>query len=481
MKKISKLMVNCSLLFLTPFAANAAGTYYNGTYQPTQQRYNTTGYYPSANQQQNSYNNYYSQYQQPQYQQVQQQPSTQQRNFSETQQGFYLDGGISRETAMWQFEMKDAGSILSYNNISWNVFDVNGGYKFDMGNTPTQIDVGIKIGSQAAESTMVDDDITNGGYFITQWVDSGTGDIIGDQIGHALSIGTTSGGSMFGFNIGFGLTDFFKWGNAKITPSIGYRNFGYKLETKQNYGLSVDTSSCFIIPDTGEIQCDSAIVIHYADGTDQVLWRDDMTDPLEIVGTDPESVDIGGTYYYQQPGVSHSYEVTWSGPYAALDIRYDINQYNSVDGRIELGLPSYTATGNQPYRSDWQHPKSIEDSAGIGSAMHFGLAGNWNTALTDTVMLSVGLTYDYYSISGANAKTYLSEDYYMGIYDALLTAWETGGFTEADMLDPTTGDPTALNIKALESSCPGWVCSADGEIESFYKSMGIRVGLSAKF
>lgn len=494
MNKLSKFLVNWSLLAMTPFAVQAAGTYYNGSYQnpqATQQRYNTTGYagqqqgYYRPTAQQGTYSNAgYSRYGQ----QVQQpqtanraQPNQQQRavtNNNSSKNGFFLDGGISRETAMWEFEMKESGSLLHYDNVAWNVFDLNAGYVFDMGNTKGQIDAGFKYGMQSGESRMVDDDITNGGYFITQWVDGGN-NVIGNQIGHALSAGTSDGGSMMGFNVGFGLTDFFTLGKAKITPSVGYRHFSYKLETKQNFGLSVDTAQCFEI--NGEVQCDPAIIIKYADGTQQILWRDDIEDPLEIVGSGAESVDPQGTYYYQQPGTSHSYEVAWSGPYIAVDMVYEIDRNNSVDARVELGFPGYTATGDQPYRFDWDHPKSVEDKAGIGSAIHLGLGANWRTALTDTVMLSVGLTYNYYSVSDADAKTYLNEGYYMGIYDSLLLQWQAAGKTEADMIDPDTGDPTALNIIALEDACPGWVCSASGEIESFYKSMGIRVGISARF
>jgi hypothetical protein len=109
------------------------------------------------------------------------------------------------------------------------------------------------------------------------------------------------------------------------------------------------------------------------------------------------------------------------------------------------------------------------------------LGANWKTALTDTIMLSVGLTYDYYSVSDVDAKTYLNEDYYMGIYNTLLQQWIAAGKTENDMIDPTNGDRTALAILQTRDSCPGWVCTSAGEIKSFYKSMGIRVGLAAKF
>ena len=42
-------------------------------------------------------------------------------------------------------------------------------------------------------------------------------------------------------------------------------------------------------------------------------------------------------------------------------------------------------------------------------------------------------------------------------------------------------NPTAKNVKDLQSECPGWVCKVDNEIESIYKSMGIHVGIQAKF
>jgi hypothetical protein len=105
----------------------------------------------------------------------------------------------------------------------------------------------------------------------------------------------------------------------------------------------------------------------------------------------------------------------------ALDMLYDINQNNSVNAYLEVGLPSYTATGDQPYRFDWEHPKSVEDSSGVGSAFHLGLGANWTTALTDNVALSVGVTYDYYTVSDADAKTYLNGEYYNDIYNQMIT------------------------------------------------------------
>ena len=223
-----------------------------------------------------------------------------------------------------------------------------------------------------------------------------------------------------------------------------------------------------------------AIIVHYSDGSQQILWRDNINNKMEIA-PNAQYIDTQGTYYYQQPGTSHSYEVEWSGPYIAMDMAYDINQYNSVTGRVELGFPGYKSTGDQPYRFDWQHPKSVEDKANMFSALHLGLGAQWMTALTDMISLSLGVTYDYYTVSDADAKTYLNPEYYTGLYNDLLKQWEAAGKTEADMLNPETGDPAAINIKNLESECSGWVCSANGEIESFYKSLGVRLGIVARF
>jgi len=500
MKRLSKLIVNCSVLAVMPLASHAAGTYYNGAYQSPQQRYAQPGYARQTGyngyaqpQQNNGYMNQNAQYSRQQ-QSVQQQTTVQRQTRqgqaqqqsapqSPKDEGFYLTGGISRETATWQFDMAQAGSSLMYRDISWNVFDVNGGYKFSAGNTPMVISAGIKIGMQSGETPMIDDDISKGGQVLNSFTEDGTGKWLGDQIGHALSIGSSSGGSMLGYNVALGLTDFFAWGKTKITPSIGYRSFSYKLETSKNAGMAIDTLSTACLSFNGEEQCDPLLLAYYFDsGTrkDVILTRDN--DLLVYPG---EYIDTLGTYYYNQPGVSHSYEVAWAGPFVALDANYEINQYNAVSARIELGLPGYSAIGDQPYRFDWQHPKSVEDSAGMGSALHFGMGADWRTAVSDTVMLSVGLTYDYYSVSGASAKTYLNGDYYMGIFNNLLNGgiingqdWGAGYPSAADMI---ANNSTAANINQLSIECPGWVCTMDNEIESFYKSLGIRIGLNARF
>ncbi len=509
MKKIPSFLFKCSALLMVPVAANAAGTYYTGSYQsPQQSRYSqqsyaqrsrTTSYSqqsPNAYTRNQYANNAYSNTRMVQNsRQVNSaQPQAQVAANQNAKNGFTLGAGLSRQTSMWQFEMAKSGSVLHYDNIDWNVLDVNAVYDFNLGNTSVRLGAGFKYGMQAGESTMVDDDITNGGYFVSEWSD---GDnclrqdaegncleyaFLGNQTGHALSIGTSKDGSMMEFNGGIGLTDFFKWGNVKVTPSIGWRHLTYKLETSKNYGMSVDTydgaGGCMTVPGSDELQCDPVLIFVDSAGNQlafQMATRNE-NGVIEVPSGAYNEVDVSGTFYWEQPGVSHSYEVEWSGPYFALEMLYDINVNNAVNAYVELGLPSYTATGDQPYRFDWQHPKSVEDSAGIGSAFHLGLGANWTTAITDSVALSLGMTYDYYTVSDADAETYLSESYYMDIYNTILNEGYDGN--EILMLEK---DAVAQNIVKLQEECPGWVCKDDGEIESFFKSLGVRVGIKARF
>ena len=517
-KRLYALVLNCSIFALGPGIAAAAGTYYTGNYNSPQRNYSTAGYASRAQNASYSQDTTYTRTRmvapnanatigQPYngYTRVvgtQQQTNTTVRNTGRTAanpqrgDGFWLGGGISHEFASWNFEMKEAGSKLHYDNIRWNVLDINAGYRFG-GNTKMQIDAGFKYGMQFGDSSMVDDDISNGGYLVTEWwddtnnnqqYDEGIDTYIGQQLGHSLSIGESSSGDMMGFNAGFGLTDFMKLGGAKFTPSIGFRYLKTKLETKQDYGLTVDTGACSTGAG-GEVQCDPIVLIHYNNGTQQVLWNPAVdANGFWVIGSGADGVNTGGTYMFKLPNISHSYETTWMGPYLALDMDYEIDTYNLVNARFEFGLPLYTATGDQPYRSDWQHPKSVEDKGGFGDAWHIGLGANYMTALTNTVALTLGVTFDYYTMSGGEANTYLNSDYYMGIYNELLQQWIeyyatndpslTQAQVEAKMLE---NDPTAQNIVKTKNECPGWVCKVDNEIESVYKSMGVRIGVQAKF
>lgn len=476
-----------SLIALFPAVCLSAGTYYNGNlYTSPQQR-------ASANRANNrsmgeSFSSRYGHRNNIVKQNVTTMKKAEAKPAEIKKQGLSIGVDFNHQFANWKFDMNQSGSTLHYDNVNWNVFSANGAYYFG-DSIPMQINVGGSYGTQSNETTMIDDDISNGGYWIQDWyVENGT--VLGTQRGHALSVGTSKDGKQYGFNVGIGLTDFWKYGKVRITPSVGYRYFKYELTTQQNYGLAVDTLSLnssvapgaitCIETDGGETQCDPIMLNVTGNGYD-IGYRfiDPESGELSYVNFDEAvgGIDTAGTYYYEQSQTSHSYEVEWAGPYVALDMDYLINNNNTVSAGVELGLPKYTATGDQPYRIDWAHPKSVEDEGGFGDAIHFGLNANWKTALTDSLSLNVGFTYDYYSVSGADATTYYNSSLYESTYIDDYNNY-------SQMEDKTTPEALRLaeEIASLDKlRSAGWSSKTSDEIKSIYKSMGIHIGLTAKF
>lgn len=495
MKKASLFVLVCFGCGFLPGLAGAAGTYYSVNDSYREQRNYRPGQsvpYDSPCSPMTSSCPYTQRASARQYETTnvvtQQKVKKVEKQGPQQRSGLYVNGGLTHEMAKWHFDMNQAGSRLNYSDLSWNVFDLTARYGFETSGTGLVLDGGFRYGWQYDESPMVDDDISNGGVAVGAWDgESSAGNAFSaQQVEHALSIGTSKGGTTMGFNVGIGLDGIWNFAGVRVTPSVGWRYFKYKLETKQNYGLSIDTinfaNNCIQVG--GEIQCDPALLFFNVNSSGEVeysvgerIYRDDDGDGYSDwsgiqVPVDGmfDYVETDGTYYYEQSGVSHSYEVEWSGPYLALDMDYDINKYNAINARFELGLPSYTSTGDQPYRFDWEHSKSVEDTAGFGDAWHIGLGLNWLTSITDSVALSVGLTFDRYSVSDAKAKTYLSKSYYEDIYQAYYDA-VLGGNTDfsADLAD----------LESMRAN--GWVVEADSEVNSIYQSMGIRVGLFGKF
>ena len=490
MKRIYSFLFNVVMAAVIPGIAGAAGTYYNSNLY--QQRYGA-GYNNT------SYGNRYGQ-------------STTRTTTTRTvttkkaksaagqssgqKQGFVLGAGFTHEFANWDFDMNTAGSKLHYDDVRWNVLDVSGAYYFG-GSTPMQVKVGARYGMQFDESPMVDDDLSNGGYLVMAWTDEG-GNLVGYQTGHALSVGTSKGGTQMGFNAAFGLTDLFSAGRVKMTPSIGYRYFKHKLTTEQNYGAAIDIMestdnhqyiTC-ISGYLGEIQCDPFLLFYSSNGAITITGRTEDTngnisDVIQvpaISGFVTDGVSTGGTYYYEQAGTSHEYETSWAGPYLALDMEYTINSDNIVVAGVELGLPIYTSEGNQPYRYDWAHPTSVKDEGSLGDALHVGFNANWKTAITDSAMLTLGMTYDYYSVSGATAKTFLNSTYYSELYTDY-SRWYTNGTDDnGNALSDYQMEMLEEEMDTIEEySAVGWVLESGGEIKSVYKSMGIRLGVEVRF
>ncbi|MBQ2017634.1 MAG: hypothetical protein II208_03880, partial [Alphaproteobacteria bacterium] len=142
MKKMSNILLNCSVFAMLPVLANAAGTYYNGsTYQSPQsarysqqsysQRARTTSYSQSnggyarggnANGVYSNPNVRYGQsgrYGQAAYGRQDARPVNQEVAKSSAEEGFRLGAGISRQTSMWQFEMKDSCFNSLWGNLKY--------------------------------------------------------------------------------------------------------------------------------------------------------------------------------------------------------------------------------------------------------------------------------------------------------------------------------------------------------------------------
>ena len=482
MKRFYMSLLSVSIMAMMPVIAGAAGTYYNGSVYQNQQRYsnNSGGYYNTYG----SGRGYDQGMQTMGTQKYSAQKSKKSAKSNATKQGFYLDLGASHEFASWDFEMNKAGSQLRYDNVVWNVISGDAVYYFGA-ETPVQINVGAKYGKQFGETSMIDDDISNGAY---GYIDYAPGRVSG----YAMSVGTSDGGTQMGFNAALGLTDFFKAGNLKITPSVGYRYLKYELSTKKNSGLTMDVfmgnsthplTNCIEVG--GEMQCDPYIGFlvgsqievsgrgEYEDGT--------LTDI--IVPSGATYLTLGDTYYYTQAGTSHKYETEWAGPYVALDMEYAINNNNLVNAGVEFGLPMYTSTGDQPYRVDWAHPKSVEDKGSFGDAYHLGLNAAWSTAITDAVMFSLGLTYDYYNVKNADATTYMNQAFYTNQVTDLTNyiAYLTNQGANANLIAAYQAQLADAQEDFDYYSARNWKLESKDEIKSIYSSMGIRMGINIKF
>lgn len=488
MKSISRVLCSVAVMSAFPMIAGAAGTYYNGNlYQNPQGRYGMNG----SNNGGGFYNNYgagrgygqYAQRQEPQEMQTMGVRKTVIQTTSKTgegftcpksdcgkKQGFYLDAGLSHQFAAWNLEMNKAGSKLHYDNLRWNVFGADGAYYFG-NSTPMQIKVGASYGMQFGDSPMIDDDISSEKMWEIHHIElSGVDEdvIVGSP---ALSVGTSNGGTQMGFNAAFGFTDLFSLGRVKVTPSIGYRYFKHELKTKNNYGMMMNVLStavdggqlvnCLEV-EGGEVQCSP--YIGFANNAGEILSIGHLVQDEDgniFIQNDPGAtqIDVGYTYYYEQAGTSHKYETTWMGPYVALDMEYAVNNNNYVSGGIEFGLPVYSSKGDQPYRIDWAHPTSVEDEGGLGDAYHLGLNAAWTSMVTDSIGLQLGFTYDYYKVSGATAKTHFNSNYYTTLYN--------------------NGRLSAEDYAAYSAN--NWTAEDKSEIDSIYKSMGIRAGIEVKF
>jgi len=487
--KMKKIFLSMSLVALS-IASVSANTFFTGQNQSPQTMRTPTGPSPMAmpQQQLNPWQHHAPAWQQQQQRQPQpqqwmpgqpgqqrtfQQQQPRQQQPAQSEYGFSVSAGLSYQTSSWHFDMNRAGSILEWNNVDWAVVDLGGAYRFNVNGMSMAVDIGLRFGTQIGETSMIDDDITNGGNFHFNLCVAGVDncppflpngqqnpDHIGSVVQDGMSIGRSSGNSMFGYHIGLSFPGNFQIGNARITPSVGWRHTNFNFTTRNNNGIILTTGLCE--PGTrDEIFCDPYIV----------FWPDDGGSPTLIIDGPFGSpvngeMEVDGSFFFHQPGTSHDYDVTWAGPFVALGIEYQINHNNIIEGRIEIGFPGYDAVGNQPYRIDWRRNDPLRDRAGIFGAMHIGLGANWLTRVSDNIMLSLGMTYDHFTVSDADTTTHLNSQYWLD--------WREWGVdnNRQDIID---------RVDTLMEDCPNWVCRFDSEVNSWYRSFGLRVGLNARF
>lgn len=496
MNKLTRMMFGVSVMAMMPVIAGAAGTYYNGNLYQNPQRYGASG------------GGYYNKYGagrvagQTQSMTVRNtttrvtKKSSAKQAADNSKQGFQIGGALSHEFANWDLEMKDAGSKLRYDNLRWNVISGEAAYYFGS-SIPMQVKVGARYGNQFGETSMIDDDISNGAY---DSIDVYNGTVSG----YAMSVGGAKDGTQMGFNAAFGLTDFLKMGRVKLTPSIGYRYFKHELKTSDNSGLTMDVFNNYCETFGDETQCYPFVgLVPFYDANGNVIYAQDedgnaipaylilsggeykWSDILSLIPgeTNSVNVDLGDTYYYHQKGTSHKYKTVWQGPYIALDMEYAMNDYNVVNAGVEFGLPLYESKGDQPYRVDWAHPNSVEDKGGFGDAYHLGLNAIWSTAVSETVVLSLGMTYDWYKVNGADATTHINKSYYNGIVNELkedILYLQNNGGSEAQIAAYQDALANAQDTVNYYNS-KGWKLKNGGEIDSVYSAMGIRLGVNIRF
>jgi len=485
MKKLSWSVLGVSIFAMMPVIAGAAGTYYDGSSYRSSQAYgNNRGGYYSTYGAGRGYGQSQTTVSRNTTTRVTKKASATQKSgqVKSAKKGFHLGATLSHEFANWDFELKSAGSKLRYDGLAWNIVSADAAYYFDT-SVPVQVNFGARYGKQSGETSMIDDDITRGGYGYEDHYDA-SNNYLGRTTGYAMSLGTSDGGTQWGFNAGIGLTDVFSVGRVKMTPSIGYRYFKHELTTKSNSGLTMDVFvgnsnlvNCINV--NGEVQCDPYVGFVESNGDITATGRlNAQAEYIEIPAGSFVGVTLGDTYYYSQAGTSHKYETEWAGPYVALDMEYAINNNNFVNAGIELGLPMYDSKGDQPYRIDWAHPTSVEDKADLGKAYHLGMNAMWSTALSESVMLSLGMTYDYYKVDGADATTYLNPSWYQNLLDIAIANRDAAA--AASDTDAQIYYQNIVNeLNGYKSN--GWKIETKDEIKSIYSAMGVRLGVSVKF
>ncbi|MDR0449560.1 MAG: hypothetical protein LBG89_03855 [Rickettsiales bacterium] len=462
-------------------AVHAAGTYYNygansyGNYANSQASgvQNRAGQQNRMSQQFGAgggYSQYSPQGQQqylPQNQQASrfggQQAQQQQQNNNGGQifgNGFTLTAHAGYDNSDFGFSMNETQSEINFNNMTWMKFGGTAGYEFAVGGVKLEVKGGFEIGSQGESGSITDDDMSQGGVFVgyagfNQTPSAPTISLYSPAVNGnqpvyfgvsqlIFGVGEQGQGTSLGAFASIGMGDGFQIGESvKIKPSVGYRHeqfkaIGQNMMTMAVQALIVDDREIGLLKDVAT-NCNGCQIVLTIDGETYFFggWVEGFDDYGE-----PFFLTLSEAAYLE--GVTHEYNVSWSGPFLATDIEMKTAQNSGFNLRLELGFPGYTAEADQPYRADWAHPTSIKDSAPIFSGLHYGLNLKYTAGLTDNIAVNLGWNWDYYKVDGADAETFYA--------------------------------PGSFGYQEFGKSS-----KLAKEVNARYRTSGVRAGLTAKF
>lgn len=245
-------------------------------------------------------------------------------------------------------------------NLDWNIAGNTSGTKPNILSELQWNDIGI-YQIKATGKVVFDDENTKGeGYYLRGfmdygWIHSGTNqdsDYSGDnRTGeYSRSNNNADKGSVYDFSIGAGYkTRFvFKDSVLDISPLGGYSQHKLNLTITEGYQT---------IPATGAFA-----------------------------------------------GLNSTYKATWSGPWLGIDMDLLGEKYGLQSG-IEYHIAHYSAEADWNLRSDFQHPKSFEQTA-EGKGFVFFLGGDYT--VWRKWAITADANYQKWSASGGREKTYLA-------------------------------------------------------------------------
>lgn len=289
------------------------------------------------------------------------------------------------EWSDFQFDMNSAGSIVSWDDMTWSTFGADFGYK---SKTSTfGFSAGYHHGTSSS-GTGTDDDLHNGGGLTEVCTDSSCSNTT--AIGFlSISVGDVSGTKDDAY-AKFSLNDFWKNDSLTFSPNVGYRYFQHRLKIKDSYVMQI-----------------------YAQ---EISINSDGNPYLDSSG----STEINGIVY----GTTHDYKTTWSGPFIGFDIKNQFTSGGFFSLGAEFGLPTYKGEGDWPNRTDLADP-GFEDSGKFGDSYHVGLSMNYLGKISENLFLDLGMEFNYYHLSNGEAKTNFYDGTSVTIEEELNATWKS--------------------------------------------------------